>query len=222
MRKLAVVQTSSKKVMVPIIKIVGDFCNLRCAYCFYNTLDQQTPHVMSEELQERFIREYLELFQGRVQFIWHGGEPLLAGMKFFERSLTFQQKYRKDHEIQNVVQTNATLANDAWAAFFAEHKFKVGISLDGDRISHDRFRTRRNESGSFDAVMRGISHLRAHGIQPGFIQTLTAANAARASEDFTFFANVLKAKSWGTSEYLDVVNINRRMLNETMGNKELT
>lgn len=74
------ISISSPGVMVPIIKVTGDFCNLRCGYCFYNSRDQLTPHVMNDDLLEKFICEYLELFKGRLIFIWHGGEPLLAGL----------------------------------------------------------------------------------------------------------------------------------------------
>ncbi len=223
MRKLSVIQTSPKRTMTPIIKVVGDFCNLRCAYCFYNTLDQQTPHVMSEEMLESFVRQYLELFDGNVQFIWHGGEPLLAGLRFFEKIVEFQSKHRSaDHRISNVVQTNATLVTDEWARFFSNNKFGVGVSIDGDKISHDRFRTRCGGQGSFDLVMRGIAKLREFGVEPGFIHTVTASSLESVEQDFAFFADGLKAKSWGLNDYLDVINLNKRMLNQTLGNAELT
>lgn len=105
--------TSSLKVMVPIVKVVGDFCNLRCRYCFYNTKDQSTRHLMSDQLLEKFLVQYMELFTGRLIFIWHGGEPLLAGLPFFQKAVAVQRENLRDGQtIQNTIQTNATLIDD--------------------------------------------------------------------------------------------------------------
>ena len=218
-----VILTSPLKIMVPIIKVVGDFCNLRCRYCFYNTTDQLTRHVMSDELLEKFLAEYMELFPGNLFLIWHGGEPLLAGLRCFERILELEVKHLKEGQtIRNAIQTNATLVNDEWAAFFKTHNFKVGVSLDGGQESHDHFRKDQKGEGSFDRVMRGIEILRSHGIEPGIIQTLTHDNVPRIKEDFSFFANVLGVKRWGVNDFLDVDAINQAMLNQSVTNEELT
>ena len=218
-----VILTSPLRVMVPIIKIVGDFCNLRCSYCFYNTKDQLTPHVMEEWLLEKFISEYMQLFPGNIYFIWHGGEPLLAGIPFFQKILELQARNsREGYTIKNAVQTNATLVDDKWADFLKTHNFRVGVSLDGGRESHDHFRKNHGGKGSFDQVVRGVEILRRHGIEPGFIQTLTHDNVARAEEDFNFFANIVGAKRWGTNEFFDGQAINKAMVNQSVTNEELT
>lgn len=221
--KKSVILTSPLKTMVPIIKVVGDFCNLRCRYCFYNTEEQSTHHVMSDELLEKFLVQYMDLFSGHIIFIWHGGEPLLAGLLFFQKVVDLQTRnLRGGQTIQNNIQTNATLVDDAWAEFFKTYDFRVGVSLDGDKESHDHFRLNHGGAGSFDRVMRGIEILRRHGIEPGIIQTLTHDNAPRAREDFNFFANILGTKGWGVNDYLDVAGINKAMLGQTITNEELT
>lgn len=219
----SVILTSPLKVMIPIIKVVGDFCNLRCRYCFYNTTDQLTPHVMSNELLEKFLSQYMELFTGHLIFIWHGGEPLLAGLPFFQKVIDLQRKNLKDGQaIQNTIQINATLVDDEWAEFFRIHGFRVGVSLDGDKESHDHFRTNNAGKGSFDQVMAGIEVLRQHGIQPGIIQTLTRDNITRTKEDFDFFASILGTQGWGINTYLDVKGINSAMLDQSITDEELT
>lgn len=218
----SVIFTSPLKVMTPIIKVVGDFCNLRCRYCFYNTTDQLTPHVMSNELLEKFLSQYMELFTGHLIFIWHGGEPLLAGLPFFQKVVDLQRKNLKDGQtIQNTIQTNATLVDDEWAEFFRIHCFRVGVSLDGGKESHDHFRANNAGKGSFDQVMAGIEVLRQHGIQPGIIQTLTRDNLTCAKEDFDFFANILGTQGWGINTYLDVKGINSAMLDQGITDEEL-
>ncbi len=209
--------------MIPIIKVVGDFCNLRCQYCFYNTLDQATPHVMSEKLFEKFIVQYMELFTGNLVFIWHGGEPLLAGLPFFQKIIDLQTKNRKkDQTVKNTIQTNATLLDEDWARFFKAYNFKIGISLDGGKESHNRFRKNYGGKSSFDKVMNGVETLRRHGIEPGFIQTLTHDNVNRVKEDFDFFINTLGTKGWGINTYFDVEHMNEAMQNQNITNEELT
>lgn len=215
--------TPSLGVVIPIIKVVSDFCNLRCRYCFYNTRDQLTRTVMSGELLEKFLVEYMELFSGHLFFIWHGGEPLLAGLPFFERIIELQRKHLKEGQaIKNVIQTNATLIDDEWAEFFKAHNFKVGVSVDGDKESHDHFRLNHGNGGSFDYVMRGIEILRKHGIEPGIIQTLTHDNTTRVREDFSFFANILGVKRWGVNDFRDVNAVNQAMIGQSITNEELT
>ena len=218
----SVILTSPLKTMVPIIKVAGDFCNLRCRYCFYNATDQLTPHIMSDELLEKFLIQYMELFTGHLFFIWHGGEPLLAGLSFFERVIELQTKYLKEgQKIKNAIQTNATLIDDKWAEFFKLHNFKVGVSLDGSKESHDHFRVNHGDGGSFDHVVRGIKILRRHGIEPGIIQTLTHDNTIRVREDFNFFANILGTKHWGVNDFFDMNAINKAMTDQSITNEEL-
>ena len=208
--------------IIPIIKIVGNSCNLRCDYCFYHETDQSTNCCMSYELLEKFLIEYMNLFVGHLVFIWHGGEPLLAGLPFFRKIIEIQsQTIKNNQEIQNLIQTNATLINEEWAEFFKEYDFKVGISLDGDKKSHDRFRKNCNSKGSFDQVLRGTKILRAHNIEPGIIQTLTASNLSQTQENFNFFTKTIGAKGWSTNIYLDINNENQIMSDQSLTNKQL-
>ena len=177
---------------------------------------------MSYAVLERFISQYLNLFSGRLMFIWHGGEPLLAGRSFFNRVLELQDKYMRDgQEIRNTIQTNATLINEKWASFFKENGFGVGVSVDGARESHDRFRINRKGGGTLDSVMRGINILRDNGVKPGLIQTITSQNARRVGENLEFFVGALGVNAWGINAYLDVGGVNQAMLDQSLSNEEL-
>ncbi len=218
-----VILTSPLKTMVPVIKVVGDFCNLRCRYCFYHSKSQSTRRVMSSELLDKFLSQYMGLFSGTLTFIWHGGEPLLAGLDFFQRAVDFQNRYLQNgQKVTNLVQTNATLVNEKWARFFENYNFGVGVSLDGNEESHNHYRLDRKGVGSFSKAIRGIEILRCYGIEPGIIQTLAHDNVGRAAEDFKFFMDILCIKTWGTNEYLDIDGMNKAMRNHEITNKELT
>lgn len=190
--------------MTPIIKPVGDYCNQKCTYCFYVRKDQSTPCLLSNALLERFIAEYLGLFDGDLSFIWHGGEPLLAGLPFFERVISLQRAYtRSGQAISNHIQTNATLITAEWASFFKTHGFKVGVSLDGHRESHDLCRVSRGGGGTFDRVMAGIRHLNDAGVKYGVVKVMTARHLAYIEEDFRFLSDDMKLKQWSINAFVD-------------------
>ncbi len=221
--KKPIILASPFKTMIPIIKIVGNSCNLRCGYCFYSTTDQSTNCRMNYELLRKFLVEYMQLFTDRFMFIWHGGEPLLAGLSFFRRIVEIQSQITRNNQvIQNFIQTNATLINEEWAKFFKEYNFKVGVSLDGNEKSNNRFRKNYNGKGSFNQIMRGIKILRNHNIKPGIIQTLTSDNLSQTKENFNFFTNIVGARGWSTNIYLDKNNENRMMPGQSLTNKQLT
>lgn len=81
-----------------MLKPVGAACNLRCEYCYYlekqNLYDKAERHVMTEEMLERFTREYIEAqTMPQVLFTWHGGEPLMRPLSFYKKALELQRKY---------------------------------------------------------------------------------------------------------------------------------
>ncbi len=185
---------------VAIIKAVGNACNLRCRYCFYSGSDQRKLEVMDEGLLESFFQQYFELFPDHAKFVWHGGEPLLAGIEFYENAIRLQKKYMKvGGAVENLIQTNATLIDAEWARFFKEKSFRVGVSIDGGRESHNRQRLNVAGKGSFDEVVRGIAELRRCSVHFGAIQTLTKSNVAALREDIRFFLDELKISGWSVN-----------------------
>ena len=61
----------------PIIRPVGEICNLKCSYCYYHNDNQEydKKQIMSTQVLETFIQQYLALYEGNIEFMWHGGEP---------------------------------------------------------------------------------------------------------------------------------------------------
>ena len=150
-----------------MLKPVGSVCNLACEYCYYLEKGKLYPevknHIMSEQLLEKFIKEYLECqTMPQVLFTWHGGETLMRPISFYRKALELQRKYGHRRQIDNCIQTNGTLLNDDWCRFFKENNFLVGVSIDGPQEFHDEYRRNKQGLPSFYKVMKGIELLKKH------------------------------------------------------------
>ena len=151
-----------------MIKPVGSLCNLDCDYCYYlgkaDLYGGRQPK-MSDELLERYISQYIESVQvPTVTFCWHGGEPLLAGIDFYEKAVALQNRYRGTKQIENSLQTNGLLINPDWCDFFRQNNFLIGLSLDGPKEIHDAYRHDRGGHPTFDRVMRVLEMMAVNGV----------------------------------------------------------
>src|ERR1700722_12438448 len=143
-----------------LAKPSGSTCNIDCKYCFFLSKEALYPNDknrMSEATLETYIRQLLESHRTpEVTVAWQGGEPTLMKLDFFRRSVELVEKYRQPGQVvQHTFQTNGILIDDEWCAFFKEHDFLVGLSVDGPRELHDTYRVDRRKRGTFDRVMAG-------------------------------------------------------------------
>lgn len=145
----------------------------------------------------KFVIDFFCCEQDHIEFIWHGGEPLLAGLDFYRKAIEFQHPWKqKGRKIVNFLQTNATLVTPEWTRFFAKNNFFVGVSLDGPKESHNQVRRYQSDKGSYDAVMRGVNLLRQAKIFNGIICSVSTLNYNSPKELFNFFItkNIKKLK----------------------------
>lgn len=181
-----------------MVKPGGAICNLDCSYCYFLSKELLYPgsrFKMADEMLESYTKQYIEAQRApEVTFAWQGGEPTLLGLPFFRRALELQKKYRRPGmRIQNTLQTNGTLLDDAWCAFFREHGVLVGLSLDGPERLHDVYRVNKGGTGSFRQVMRGLTLLKKHGVAFNILTTLHAANAPYPLEVYRFLRDEVGA-----------------------------
>lgn len=177
------------KPMFVMLKPVGASCNLGCEYCYY--LEKGSGAVMDDQLLEAFTRQYIEAqTTPQVLFTWHGGEPLLKPLSFYQRALELQRKYARGRQIDNCLQTNGTLLTDEWCAFLRENHFLVGISIDGPQPLHDACRRTRRGGSSWHDVMRGIHMLQRHGVEWNAMATVNAVNVAHPQAFYRFFRSI--------------------------------
>lgn len=149
---------------------------------------------MSPETLETYIRQYCESQRTpELTFAWQGGEPTLMGIPFYEKAVALQQKYANGRPVHNAFQTNGILIDNDWCKFLKRHNFLVGLSLDGPRHIHDRFRVNRGGKPSFDQVMKTLNRLKSHGVEYNTLTCITRQSAPHADEIYTFL------KSTGTT-----------------------
>lgn len=155
-----------------MIKPASYSCNLRCRYCFYcdeisYRNDKQSP-VMTNQTVDSVIQRVFEYSDGgTVNFMFQGGEPLLAGKDYFDYFCRKALKEAKG-KVLFEVQTNGTLIDEDYCSIFKEFDFLVGVSLDGPENVHNSMR-----NNSFSEVMKGIALLRENDISFNILSVIT-------------------------------------------------
>jgi uncharacterized protein len=162
-------------------KPIGATCNLNCTYCYY--LSKRTllgsARRMTDEMLEEYVKQYIAAQDGpEIVFSWQGGEPTLLGLDFFQKAVELERKHCPPHKgVENDLQTNGTLLDDAWCAFLRDNRFLVGLSVDGPPALHDRYRLDRKREPTCDKVIAAARRLRKHGVP---FNTLTVVNRVNA------------------------------------------
>ncbi|MBH3256983.1 anaerobic sulfatase maturase [Serratia marcescens] len=176
-------------------------CNLACDYCFYLEKDQgtlkpqQAQRHMDDEVLRLYVQQYIEANPAQeIEFTWQGGEPTLSGLAFFERALFWQRHYAGEKVIRNSIQTNGVLIDEAWAQFLAEHRFLVGLSVDGPAHLHDRYRKTQSGKSAFDKVINALQWLRRYQVEVNILCVVTPQTAKAPLEVYRFITQELAAE----------------------------
>jgi uncharacterized protein len=179
-----------------LAKPTGPICNLDCEYCFFLSKEALYPgdrFRMSEELLATYLRQFMEANpDGEITIAWQGGEPTLMGVDFFRRAVALAERYRRPaQQVQHTIQTNGTLLTDEWCGLLAEHRFLVGISIDGPPAMHDRYRVDKRGEPTSAKVLAGLQRLRDHAVDVNVLCTVNAANQGHPLEVYRYFRDDL-------------------------------
>lgn len=157
---------------------------------------------MPDEVLESYIQQYIQANDvPTVNFAWQGGEPTLLGVDFFMNVVSLQKNYANGKTIENSFQTNGVLLNDDWCEFLVEHKFLVGLSLDGTEELHNQYRVNKAGKGSFQQVMQGLELLKKHGVDFNILTVVNRANSQRPLEVYRF----IKEVGSGFTQFIPIV-----------------
>ena len=175
-----------------LIKPASGNCNMRCQYCFYADVkaNRSLPSfgMMTLETLEVIVRKALSQAEGSCTFAFQGGEPTLAGLDFYRALMDYQKKYaRPGVSVANAIQTNGLVVDRAWAEFFAEHHFLVGLSLDAYKDLHDLYRQDAAGKGTFNKILHTIQLFRQHQVEFNILTVVTAPVAANIRKIYGFY-----------------------------------
>lgn len=140
-------------------------CNLSCDYCYVYTMAdqswQQKPTVMEPSLlalTARRIAEHASAHElDAVRVVLHGGEPLLAGLRYLGDAVReLRRTVEPTVSVRVGLQTNGVMLDEDFLKMFRSLDVRVGVSLDGDRTAHDRHRRFAGGRSSHAAVSRAL------------------------------------------------------------------
>lgn len=176
-------------------KPIGPRCNIDCSYCYYLEKEKLYPAEkkfrMADDVLESYVRQMidtsLEAGMQEVSFAWQGGEPTMLGVDYFRKIVALQKRFAPQGvRVTNAFQTNGMLLDDDWGAFLHDNGFLVGISIDGPKKVHDRYRVDRAGRPTFDKVMRGLEVLQRHNVEHNALTTVHRANGGKGKEVYRF------------------------------------
>jgi uncharacterized protein len=144
---------------------------------------------MPDDILEKYIVQHMIAYpESIIRFSWHGGEPTLLGIGYFQKIVAMQKKHKPPRrKILNGIQTNGTLLTEEWGRFLAKENFSVGLSVDGPKEMHDRYRLTKDGGFTHEKSMRGYSLLRQQGITPDILCVVNAHNVQYPTEVYRFF-----------------------------------
>ena len=174
-----------------LAKPTGAICNLDCKYCFFLSKEMLYPggrFRMTDDVLDRYIKQLIESQPGpEITVAWQGGEPALMGVDFFRRAMAAVERHRREGVlVSHTFQTNGTELTAEWCEFFREHRFLVGLSLDGPRPMHDLYRVDKGGRPTFDKVMRAARLMQEHGVDFNVLTSVHAGNAGHPVEVYRF------------------------------------
>ena len=173
-----------------LLKPASSGCNLRCAYCFYadEAKVRTVPNYgrMPEAVSHALIEKAVKAAGDSVTFLFQGGEPTLAGLDFFRDFVSHVKKTVPPKlAVHYAIQTNGILLDQEWCRFFKENNFLAGLSLDGSRECHDRFRLDGNGKGTYDRVQQAARQLERAGVEYNVLTVVTGYLARHVQSAFS-------------------------------------
>jgi uncharacterized protein len=178
------------------VKPAGAACNLDCHYCYYRDKSSLYPDVgafhMTDGLLEEYIVQHFEAASGpEVGFSWHGGEPTIRGVAFFQRAVDLQRKHKPaGWRVRNGIQTNGILLDEEWCRFLAGEGFNVGLSLDGPAELHDPYRVTRGKQPTHAQAMRAYDLLRKMEVHTDILCVVHNLNVRSPLTVYRFFRKI--------------------------------
>ena len=175
-----------------LIKPASSLCNMRCRYCFYCDVAENrntaSYGIMSPAVTEALVKNVFAHAKGSVSISFQGGEPTLAGAGYFRHFHEMVDKYNTARlPTAFSMQTNGYRMPEELAQILAEHKYLLGVSMDGMGKLHDILRPDSREEGTFRRVNETLHTLEKYGIDYNILCVITEQIAKNGAEVYKYF-----------------------------------
>jgi uncharacterized protein len=197
----------ARRPVAQVVMKISKYCNLRCTYCYeFNELGnkQRMSLDLISRIFENIASHVLPNEYEWVSFVWHGGEPFLIPLEYYESIDRLQRDIFGDKlGVWNVVQTNLTVMTPRHLEFLKSQKFfsAIGISFDvlGDQRVDPQGRLKT------DVVLENMQKLIEGRIPFGAIAVL-ARNTLPYVKPIYKFYDQLQIGSRFLPFYMDAAN----------------
>lgn len=170
-----------------LVKPAAGLCNMECSYCFYQAASEgRDNRIMTTETVDELLRKIRLFAPSEVFIVFQGGEPTLTGLDFYRY---FVKKFRNTITcpVRFSIQTNGLLIDDDWAAFLKKNDFLVGVSLDGNRETNDRYRHGKTDGSVMSFVLSAVSVLKKHEVDFNILSVVDDHNAEDIESTWRYF-----------------------------------
>ena len=183
--------------LTTVIVKLTNACNLACAYCYDYERSEKAQRIEAD-LALRALREAIDLCNGKLWVILHGGEPMLV-WNLIETIVIEAEKYAKDRSVvlDFTGQTNMSRVTDQIVRFSGQHRIAWGVSVDGAAEIHDRFRVLHNGGGTHNLFLKSLDSFPAFVRSSSVMSTITSVNQGRLLECARYFRDLgMAAWDW--------------------------
>ena len=144
-----------------LILNVTEQCNLRCDYCTYSG-----SHVDRREHAAKFMtpktgKAAIDWFHKhsslseKITISFYGGEPLLS-FPLIKELVSYAKKLFADKKLRFQITTNGTMLHKEVIEWLPDNNIVANITINGDKLLHDRFRHYSSGKGSYNEIMKNL------------------------------------------------------------------
>lgn len=183
--------------LTTVIVKLTNACNLACAYCYDYEKSEKAQRIEAD-IALRALREAIDMCNGKLWVILHGGEPMLV-WNLIETIVLEAKEYARQRGVvlDFTGQTNMTRVTDRIVAFSAQHSIAWGVSVDGTGEVHDHFRVQHGGGGTHDLFLKSLVRYPAFVRSCSVMSTITSANDGRLLECARYFRDLgMAAWDW--------------------------
>lgn len=175
-----------------LIKPSSSYCNMRCKYCFYfdevSHRETESYGFMDDQTMRLTIDKTLAYVTHSCTFAFQGGEPTVIGLDYYKRFVAYVKEVNtKKINIAFAIQTNGYVINDEWAKFFHDNHFLVGLSMDGNKDIHDKYRIDASNNGTYSKVLHASQLFDKYNVEYNILTVVTTPMAKSIQKTYRFY-----------------------------------